>query len=128
MNPIDAASAALEQAIAQEREAAQARAEAEQRLLSLMPSRDQGALTLRGSAYRASIQYGVQHDVDVNALAALERAVPRELLRQAITLNPVVVPAGLRYLRCNEPDTYTKIIRAITTTRTPSVRVERLVA
>lgn len=126
MNPIDEASEALTAAIEIERRAVFARAEAERRVVALMPPRDAGAVILRGERYRASISYSITHSIDPSAIPGLEKAVPAALLNQAITRQPVVLPAGLLYLRHNEPATYQVVARAITTRRTPSVQVELL--
>lgn len=126
MNPIDEASEALATAIEAEQRAVLARLEAEKRVVALMPSRDTGAVILRGECYRASINYAVTHSIDPSALPGLEKTVPPALLNQVIARRPVVLPAGLLYLKHNEPKTYQVVARAITTRRTPSVQVELL--
>lgn len=127
MNPIDEAAAVLQLAKMQEQRAAEARIEAEKALIALMPSKDEGSVTLSGASYKATIVYGFNRTVDAAALAAVKDNVPPALFEQAIEYKPAINLKGLRFLQSNEPDVYAALAQAITSRPAkPSVKIEAI--
>lgn len=126
-NPIDTAAYRLELAKRTEGLATQARIDAEKELIALLPMKDEGSVSMKGSAYKVSITYGFNRTVDAQALEAIKREVPPDLFEQAIDYKPSLVMAGLRYLAANEPETYAILAQAITSKPSkPSVKIEAL--
>jgi len=127
VNPVDKAAYNLELAKRTETLASAARVDAEKELIALLPTKDEGSVTLKGEAYKVSITYGFNRTVDVAALEAIKSEVPPNLFEQAIDYKPSLVLAGLRYLQLNEPDAYAVLAQAITSKPSkPSVKIEAL--
>lgn len=126
---IDTLAAALEAAKLAEARARDARIEAEEALLAILPSKDEGSVTERGAAYKVTARYGVNRTIDGPALEAVRAQVPAALFDQAFEYAPKIKLAGLRYLRSNEPDTYRTLAQALTAKPAkPSVSLERVAA
>ncbi|HEV2607996.1 MAG TPA: hypothetical protein VGT79_08435 [Xanthomonadaceae bacterium] len=127
MNPIDEAAAVYELAKMQHERTAEALSDAHTALVALMPTKDEGAVTVSGESYKVAITYGMNRTVDAAALAAIKDSVPAALFEQAITYKPSIVLAGLRYLSSNEPDAYAALAQAITARPAkPSVKIEAI--
>lgn len=127
MNPIDKAAYNLELAKRTETLASVARVDAEKELIALLPTKDEGSVTMKGEAYKVSITYGFNRTVDAPALEAIKGEIAPGLLDQAISYKPSLVLAGLRYLQSNEPDAYALLAQAITSKPSkPSVKIEAL--
>lgn len=128
MNPIDEAAAFLTLAKLQEQRATEARIAAEQALIALMPSKDEGSVTLAGNSYKASITYGVNRTIDAAVVAQLY-ADPnlRWGAERMFPMAPKLDTKELRYFQANEPDAYALLAQAITAKPAkPSVKVEAL--
>ena len=85
MNPIDEAAAVYELAKMQHERTAEALADAHSNLVALMPTKDEGAVTVSGESYKVAITYGMNRTVDAAALAAIKDSVPVALFEQART-------------------------------------------
>lgn len=130
MNTIefDTACARLEAAKIAESRATSVRLDAEANLLRLVQSKDEGSVTAKGAAYKATVTTGYNRTIDAALLDNVRRAVPAALFDQAIEYKPALKLQGLRYLQNNEPDTYAVLAQAITARPAkPSVKVEALV-
>lgn len=126
---IDTLAAALEAAKIAEARARDARIEAEEALLAVLPTKDEGSATEHGVEYKVTARYGVNRTIDAPALEAVRAQVPAALFDQAFEYAPKIKLAGLRYLRSNEPDTYRVLAQAITAKPAkPSVALERVAA
>lgn len=129
MNPIDEAAAVYELAKMQHERTAEALSDAHANLVALMPTKDEGAVTVSGESYKVAITYGMNRTVDAAALAAIKDSVPPALFEQAITYKPSIVLAGLRYLSSKEPSVYAILAQAITARPAkPSLRIDRIEA
>ena len=129
MNTIDQLAAALEAAKIAEDAAKDARIDAENALLAVLPERTEGSATERGRDYKATVTYGMTRSLDAAALAAIKDRVPEALFEQAIEYAPKLKLAGLRFLQNNEPEAYAVLAQAITAKPSkPSVKVEALVS
>lgn len=128
-NPIDEAAAMYELAKMQHERTAEALSEAHANLVALMPTKDEGSVTIKGESYKVAITYGVNRTVDAAALEAIKSSVPAALFEQAITYKPALVLPGLRYLQSNEPEAYAALAQAITARPAkPSVKIEAVEA
>ena len=126
---IDEAAAVLHLAKLNEQRATEARLEAEQALIALLPTKDEGAVTVSGDSYKVAVTYGINRSLDAAALTAIKDQVPPALFEQAITYKPALVLPGLRFLQANEPATYAVLAQAITAKPAkPSVRIEPIPA
>lgn len=129
MNRFDEAAAQLEAAKIAEAQATAARIDAEQRVIALMPTKDEGSITERGLRYKVTVTYGMNRTVDAAAMESVRGAMAPALFDQAVAYKPSLITAGLRYLQLNEPDAYAQLAQAITAKPSkPSVRVEAVQA
>lgn len=125
MNTIDSLAAQLEAAKINEEKAKEVRVAAEEALLREVEAKPEGAVTVRGSQYKATVTFGVNRSIDAAALVAIKDSIPPALFEQAVTYKPALVLPGLRYLKNNEPDTYAVLAQAITAKPSkPNVKVE----
>lgn len=127
MSSIDEVAGALAAAKQAENEARTARIAAEESLLALLDTRDEGTVSARGDAWKVTARYGINRTVDAAALEAVRAAVPREMFEQVIEYKPAIKLPGLRYMRNNEPQTYAVLAQAITAKPAkPSVSIEAI--
>ena len=110
---------------AAESAARSARVEVEERLLALLPVRDEGSVTEKHDGCKVTVTYPVNRTIDPAALAAVRASVPAALYDQAIEYAPKLNLSGLKSLRNNEPEVYAILAEAITAKPgKPSVKVE----
>ncbi|MBO9717487.1 MAG: hypothetical protein J7507_11945 [Pseudoxanthomonas sp.] len=129
MNAFDQAAAELESAKIAEARAAAARIDAEQKMLRLMPAKDEGSVTERGLHFKVTATYGVNRTLDGAALEAVRAAMSPELFGRVIDYAPKLRLEGVRYLQANEPEVYAVLAQAITAKPAkPSVKVEAVEA
>lgn len=127
MTTIDEAATALAVAKHNENQARTARVAAEEALLAMLETRDEGTVSARGVAWKVTARYGINRTVDAAALEAVRAAVPREMFEQVIEYKPAIKLPGLRYMRNNEPQTYAVLAQAITAKPAkPSVSIEAI--
>ncbi|KAF1045645.1 DUF7173 family protein [Xylophilus sp.] len=127
MNPIDLAARNLELAKRTEFLATQARIEAEHELISLLPTKDEGSVTMKGNDYKVSITYGYNRTVDEAALSAVKDEIATDLFDQVINYKPSLSITGLRYMQSNQPGAYALLAQVITSKPAkPSVRIEAI--
>lgn len=127
MNAFDTAAAVLEAAKINEARATAARIAAEQALLLLMPSKDEGSLTERGLLYKVTATYGINRTVDAAALAVLWPTLP-EGVRRVFPHKPGLDMKELRHWMLNDPEVYAGHIAPLITAKPakPSVKVEAM--
>jgi hypothetical protein len=111
-----------------EDEARERRIEAEQAIIAeLGEIKPEGQTAIKAGGYKLTVTGSMNRRIDGSVLAAVRESIPAALFDQAIRWKPEVNLTGLRYLQNNEPDTYSILAEAITTTPAkPSVRVEKL--
>lgn len=127
MTPFQKACAALEAAKIAEAEAISARYDAEAAVIAYASTRDEGAVTVRDGAWKATVTTVVNRRFDEAALAAIRDRIPDALFDQAVRYKPEPRMEGVRYLRNNEPEMYAVLAEAlIATPGKTQVRVERL--
>lgn len=122
---LDAALERLSRAKAAEASANAARLAAETAVLAFCPARDEGSVTVAGTAHKVTITYGMNRTLDAAALDAVRGAMAPALFEQAIEFKPAIKLPGLRYLKNNEPAAYAVLAQAITAKPAkPSIRIE----
>ena len=127
MNAFDQAAANLEAAKIAEAAATEARRAAEDAVIRLMPTKDEGSVTERGLRYKVTVTYGMTRSLDVAALDNVRASMPPDLFEQAIEYAPKIKLTGLRYLRNNEPEAYGVLAQAITAKPAkPQVKIEAI--
>lgn len=126
MNPIDDAAALLHLAKLNEQRAAEARIEAERALIALLPTKDEGSVSMTGESYKVSITYGVNRTIDQAVVSQLY-ADPnlRWGAERMFPMAPKLDTKELRYFQANEPALYAFLAQAITAKPAkPSVKLE----
>lgn len=111
-----------------EEKARERRIEAEQAILAEIGEiKAEGQTAIKAVGYKLTVTGSMNRRIDGSVLAAVRESIPAALFDQAIRWKPEVNLTGLRYLQNSEPDTYSILAGAITTTPAkPSVRVEKL--
>ena len=111
-----------------EEKARERRIDAEQAIIAeLGEIKAEGQTVVKDGRYKVTITGSMNRRIDQAVLELIRQTIPAPLFDQAIRWKPEVNLTGLRYLQNNEPDTYSILAEAITTTPAkPSVRVEKL--
>jgi len=111
-----------------EEAARERRIDAEQAILTeLGEVKAEGQTVVKDGRYKVTITGSMNRRIDGAVLELIRQTIPGALFDQAIRWKPEVNLTGLRYLQNNEPNTYSILAEAITTTPAkPSVRVDIL--
>jgi hypothetical protein len=111
-----------------EEKARERRIEAEQAIIAeLGEIKAEGQTVVKDGRYKVTITGSMNRRIDQAVLELIRQTIPKALFDKGIRWKPEVNLTGLRYLQNNEPDTYSILAEAITTTPAkPSVRVDIL--
>ena len=118
----------LEEAKRIENQAKLKRIEIEERIQAQLPSENEGTETSRETFYSVSVRYGLTRKILIDELNKLynDKSL-HSTLATIFVPQPKIDLAALRKIEKNEPETYARIAKAISTKPSkPSVSIKRL--
>jgi len=130
MNPLtelDQAAYELEQAKALEGQVRDQRLACEERILALLPPKEEGAVNAKADWYKVTVTGNLTRSLIDERLADVQGAVPSDIYDDVIRYEPKLSVSGLKRCAVQNPEAYRLLCSAIATKPAKAtVKVERI--